>query len=105
MPLIIYVHPEDRDRISAIFLQALQTPGSEVEIQLRFRHANGHWVYLESIGRNWQDDPKINGFVVNSRDVSDRREQEERLELLERAIAASKNGVTITDVRNNNRLV
>lgn len=100
-----YVHPEERDRISAIFVKALQNPGSEGEIQLRFRHANGHWVYLESIGRNWQDDPKINGFVVNSRDVSDRREQAERLKMLEQAIAASKNGVMIADVRNNNRLV
>jgi diguanylate cyclase (GGDEF)-like protein/PAS domain S-box-containing protein len=100
-----YIHPEDRDRTQAIFVKAMETPGSEVEIQLRFRHANGHWVYLESIGRNWQNDPKINGFVVNSRDISDRRAQEERLQLLERAIAASKNGVTITDVRDNNRLV
>lgn len=100
-----YVHPEDRQQTQAMFLAALQTPGAEVEIQLRFRHANGHWVYLESIGRNWQDDPKINGFVVNSRDVSDRRAQEERLQLLERAIAASKNGVTIADARNNNQLV
>lgn len=100
-----YVHPEDLPRVEEIFDRARQTPGSEVEIQFRFRHANGHWVYLESITRNWQDDPKIQGFVVNSRDISDRREQAERLQLLERAIAASKNGVTITDVRNNNQLV
>ncbi len=100
-----YVHPEELPRIKEIFERSRQSPGSEVEAQFRFLHANGHWVYLESITRNWQDDPKINGFVVNSRDISDRREQEERLQLLERAIAASKNGVTITDARNNNRLV
>ncbi len=100
-----YIHPEDREDIYAIFLKALQTPGAKAEAQFRFRHANGDWVYLESIGRNWQNDPNVQGFVVNSRDISDRRAQEEKLKLLERAIAASRNGVTITDARNNNRLV
>lgn len=100
-----YIHPEDRPRIEQLFARSMQTPGSMVEVQFRFRHANGDWVHLESIGTNWQDDPKINGFVVNSRDISDRQQQEERLQLLERAIAASKNGVTITDVREDNKLV
>ncbi len=100
-----YVHPEDRPRIEQIFARAIQAPGSMVEIQFRFRHANGGWVELESIGTNSQDDPKIQGFVVNSRDITDRQQQEERLQLLERAISASKNGVTITDVREDNKLV
>lgn len=100
-----YVHPEDRPLVQKIFEKALQTPGSVVEVNLRFRHANGDWVYLESMGTNWIENPKINGFVVNSRDITDRQQQEERLRLLERAIAASQNGITITDVREGNNLV
>ena len=100
-----YVHPEDRASIEQAFGQEMRSPLSTIEVNFRFRHGNGQWIYLESIATNRQDDPKINGFVVNSRDITDRQEQQERLQLLERAISASKNAMTISDVRNQNKLV
>lgn len=94
-----YVHPEDRESVAEVFASAVKEPGALVELEFRFRHANGKWVYLESVGNNLLEQAGINGFVVNSRDITDRREQEERLRLFERAIAASSNGIVISENR------
>ncbi len=48
-------------------------------IEYRFRHADGTWVYLESVTNNRLDDPSIQGIVVNSRDITQRKEAEEQL--------------------------
>ncbi|QIZ69678.1 PAS domain S-box protein [Oxynema aestuarii] len=92
-----YIHPDDRHSFQELFLTALARPDFLVEIECRFLHGNGEWIYLESVGSNRLDDPSIRGFVVNARDVTDRHQQEEWLKLLERAIAASNNGIVITD--------
>ncbi len=97
-----YVHPEDRETVESVFAAALQTSGDAVTLEFRFRHANGSWVTLEAVGRNLLSDPAVAGFVVNSRDITQRKQQEERLRLLERAIAASSNGISITDAQQRN---
>jgi PAS domain S-box-containing protein len=94
-----YIHPEDLPAVQAAFELALQQSGAEFQIEFRFQHSQGHWVYLESIGTNRLDDSVINGLVINSRDITERKEQEEQLRLLERAIQSSSNGIVITDAQ------
>lgn len=100
-----YVHPEDRERVCEQFAQALRTDGEAMEIEFRFRNRSGEWVYLDSVGSNQLNAPGIHGFVINSRDVTERKEQEERLRLFERAIAASNNGIVISDAQQDNTVV
>jgi PAS domain S-box-containing protein len=94
-----YIHPEDTLTVQNVFATAIQQADIVVKIEFRFRHADGSWVYLEAIGSNRQDNCAINGFVVNSRDITQRKQQEERLCLLERAIHSSSNGIVITDAQ------
>jgi PAS domain S-box-containing protein len=77
-----YVHPDDRDRVMGIFAEAVSNPEMDASAEFRFRHGDGTWIWLESIGNNQLDNPAIEGFVVNSRDVTERRESE--IELQER---------------------
>ncbi|WP_198525038.1 sensor domain-containing protein [Kamptonema formosum] len=93
------VHPEDAPAVKSAFAKAIQEPGAAVKVEFRYRHADGSWVCLEAVGSNRLDDSAIVGFVVNSRDITERVRQEERLRLFERAIAASSNGITITDAQ------
>jgi PAS domain S-box-containing protein len=82
------VHPEDIDTVLARFGVALQQPGVPVPVTFRFRHRDGHWVTLESIGSNRLDDPNVHGVVVNSRDVTE-RDRIDREKAEEAVIAAA----------------
>lgn len=73
-----YVHPEDVPAVTEAFAEAMA--GEEkARVEYRFRHAGGSWRYLESAATNLLSDPSVRGVVVNSRDVTERREAEEAL--------------------------
>ncbi len=74
-----YIHPDDVPRIMGIVARSLGVPGATAVAELRFRHKDGPWRTFESVGRNLLEDPSVNGIVVNSRDVTERKQSEERL--------------------------
>jgi PAS domain S-box-containing protein len=83
------IHPEDAERVWGVFAEAIQNQGVSPFVELRFRHADGSWRYLEAIGYNRLDDPSVRGMVVNSRDITERKQAErERDQLLVREQAA-----------------
>lgn len=75
-----YVHPEDVGRVMGEFAKFSNTTGAGPSMEIRVRHADGSWRYIEGIGNNLQGDPGVRGMVVNSRDVTGRKEDEKRLE-------------------------
>lgn len=50
-----------------------------VEIEVRYRHADGHWMWVHATGSNHLGDPLVRGVVVNLRDVTAEREGAELL--------------------------
>ena len=75
-----YVHPEDREQVYREFERGLEDPDYRPTVEYRFRHADGRWIHFESRGVNRLEDPAVEGFVVNTRDVTDRERTERRLE-------------------------
>lgn len=75
-----FVHPEDRDRVARKFFELVENPELEPTIEYRFRRADGSWAHVESRGRNLLDDPDVEGIVVYSRDITERKERERELE-------------------------
>ena len=78
------VHPEDLERASSIFTEILKTPGVHPPLEFRVPHKDGSWRYLEHVVNNLLDDPAVRGVVVNSRDVTERKQAEEALDRLSR---------------------
>ncbi len=66
-------------------------------MEYRFKHADGSWRYLRTIGNNLLDDPNIRGIVATSRDVTARKRSEELLRQRSAAMATSIDGVAILD--------
>lgn len=54
----------------------------------RIQHKDGSWLYFESVGTNLMHNPLVAGFVINSRDVTDRKKEEE--EKRQKEVAALK---------------
>ena len=74
-----YVHPEERGRVQGKFAEGLADPYLRPSAEYRFRHKDGSWRHLESVGSNLLGDPEVGEFVVNSRDITERKQVEERL--------------------------
>jgi two-component system cell cycle sensor histidine kinase/response regulator CckA len=73
------LHPDDRERVRQVFAQAISRPGSTPPVHSRLRHKNGQYRLLESIGTNLLDDAAVRGFVINSRDTTERKQLEDEL--------------------------
>ncbi|MDH4043528.1 MAG: PAS domain S-box protein, partial [Gemmatimonadota bacterium] len=77
--LLDLVWPDDRQAAVALLARGLRTPGEGIPWQLRVRHADGAFRWLEGTGTNHLDDPATHGIVINCRDVTARRQSEDVL--------------------------
>jgi len=73
------IYPEDFDGVVAAWRSLLSEPGSILNTQLRVRHRDGSWRYLEATARNLLDDPVVDGVVAVFRDITERKQAEEAL--------------------------
>jgi PAS domain S-box-containing protein len=76
MDMMELIHPDDRQRTSALFKNVLQQPGEFGTIEFRCSHAAGHYIYVEAVGSNMLSNPQVKGVVLNSRDVTERKRAE-----------------------------
>jgi PAS domain S-box-containing protein len=77
------VHEDDVATCRALFNDLLARPGESVTARYRIRRPDGAVRWLESIATNLLHDPTIGGVIVNSRDITERREAEALLQASE----------------------
>jgi diguanylate cyclase (GGDEF)-like protein/PAS domain S-box-containing protein len=73
------LHTDDSSLASAHFQEILNRPGAFTTMELRARHRDGSWRWLEASAKNLLEDPGIEGIVVNYNDITARKELEEQL--------------------------
>ncbi|MBE9076361.1 PAS domain S-box protein [Romeria aff. gracilis LEGE 07310] len=83
------IHPDDKAQVLAVFQELVQSSGNILQIEFRFRHQNGTWRYLESTGNNLLQNPAVQAIVVNSRDISERKQSEVALKQAKEAAEAA----------------
>ncbi len=78
---ITYVHPSGVDTYEQMFKDLLEKPDEKVKIEFSYFIKNGDRIWLEATGTNLLADPAIQGIVLNTRDITERRaaEREQRL--------------------------
>jgi diguanylate cyclase (GGDEF)-like protein/PAS domain S-box-containing protein len=74
-----FVHPEDARRVQEAFRSMRPRAGVVEVTEIRMRHAHGVWRTVEVIGNNRLADPTVRGFVLNARDITERKAFEEQL--------------------------
>lgn len=80
---------KDMDRLTAkgvkefsdMFSSLVENPGESKNIQYTYMRKDGQKIFIESTGRNLLDDPAIDGIIINSQDITERKraEKEERM--------------------------
>ncbi|MBP7764529.1 MAG: PAS domain S-box protein [Syntrophaceae bacterium] len=76
---LFLIAPEDHARAIDDFRRALKITDAPVPNTFRIRHKNGSEIIMEGVGKNLLHHPVIAGFVMNVRDVTERRRAEEAL--------------------------
>ncbi len=66
-------HPDDLPKVLSLIDDLIQTPLKTRQIQYRFRHKNGSWIWLESTFSNLLEEPSVEAIVVNFKDISARK--------------------------------
>ena len=98
------VHPDDAEKLASSVARCLATPGQSLPLEYRMRHADGSWRYFESIGNNLAEEPNVRGIVVNTRDITERKEAEASLRRSEEhfrtVVESLGEGLVITDAEN-----
>jgi PAS domain S-box-containing protein len=74
-----YAHPEDRDELLAKYQQLVAGHIKSFSREFRTRHKDGSYRWLESRCVSALANPLISGVVINSRDITERKQAEFRL--------------------------
>ncbi len=74
-----YMPAEDAAKAISLMQALGSQPGATASLEFRFRHKDGSWRTIEAIGKNMLDHPMLAGFLVNSRDVTERKSIEAEL--------------------------
>lgn len=75
-----YAHPDDLTRVQTVMQQMLNQGDTGGQVELRVRHADGHYSWVESISQFVVDEQRqIIGAVLINRDITNRKRAEEAL--------------------------
>jgi PAS domain S-box-containing protein len=75
-----YVHPDDRPRVEETFSDLTEKAGRlDSEIEFRFQSKNEGWIWLAVTGSTPGPESKIDGHIITSRNITDRKQYEKEL--------------------------
>ena len=73
------VHGEDRRRVFEAVIEAAAEGRTCSVVEARVRHADGSWRHTETAVSSLLDDPEVQGVILNTRDITERKELEAAL--------------------------
>ena len=73
------VHPDDLPRMANLFQEGVPQLGKVEHAEFRVRAKDGSWRWQFAVGTNLLNEPAVGGILVNSRDITERKQAEESL--------------------------
>lgn len=95
-----WMHPEDMERMREAFQVTLPAQ-KKVRAEFRYRHTDGHYLWLETVAKCTTEGLRITGSIFASRDITERRRAESALrevnQTLQATIQASPLAIFVLD--------
>ncbi len=85
------VHPDYRDTFRDIFRKMKASPDEKITVQYEYKAKDGSYIWIESAGTNCMSNPAIHGYILNSRDITERRRAEQEQRMRSKMQALSEN--------------
>ena len=94
-----FVHPDDLLRMKQLLEELSEHPGTIQDAEARVRHQDGSWHDVEAVIQNLLDNPAVQGIVLNLRDITQRKREEEARQQAEELCSAlvenTRDGVVV----------
>ncbi|MEP6735120.1 MAG: PAS domain S-box protein [Chryseolinea sp.] len=89
------VHPDYREVFRDLFKRMKSHPDQKVTVQYEYRAKDGSFVWIESTGTNVMSNQAIHGFILNSRNITERRRAEQEQRMRSKMQALSENSLDL----------
>ncbi|WP_328466024.1 sensor domain-containing diguanylate cyclase [Actinoplanes sp. NBC_00393] len=73
-------HPDDVPRVSVLERRLAAHPGTGITMQVRWRHADGSYRWMDIVSTDLRHNPSVRGVVLNARDATEARALNDELE-------------------------
>jgi PAS domain S-box-containing protein len=85
------VHPDHRETFRELFRKMIAQPDAKITMQYEYKTKDGGYIWIESTGTNCMSNPAIHGYILNSRDITERRRAELEQRMRSKMQALSEN--------------
>jgi PAS domain S-box-containing protein len=85
------IHPESREVARNLFKSLRENPDEKVTVQFEYQTKDGNYIWLEATGTNFMSNRAIRGYILNSRDITERRRAEQEQRMRSKMQALSEN--------------
>jgi PAS domain S-box-containing protein len=85
------VSPDHREAFRELFRKMKAHPDEKITVQYEYKTKDGNSIWLESAGTNLMSNQAIHGFILNSRDITERRRAEVEQRMRSKMQALSEN--------------
>ena len=89
------VHPDNREIFKELFQKLKANPDEKETVQYQYRAKDGTFIWIESTGTNCMSNQAIHGFILNSRDITERRRAEQEQRMRSKMQALSENSLDL----------
>ncbi|MBN2258034.1 MAG: PAS domain S-box protein [Anaerolineaceae bacterium] len=98
------IHPDDLPEVQKMLIAVRRKPGLTADFQVRARHVNGEYKWIEGVVTNHTEEPSIKGLIVNYHDITEKKTADEEIASNERRfrtlIDKSHDCIALIDAKN-----
>lgn len=94
-PDLEQVHPDGQEVYKNLFAQLKANPDQKITVQFEYKNKTGNYIWLEATGTNFMSNRAIHGYIVNSRDITERRRAEQEQRMRSKMQALSENSMDL----------
>lgn len=94
-----FIHPDDLERVTEDLQEVYEKRNPEIPTEFRIKRVDGNYIPVESISQNLIDIPGINGIVVTTHPIIERKKTENTLRFQANILSNVRNCVIVYDLQ------